>query len=294
MHSNCNHNCNCNCNHNCNCNCPQNIPQNIGSDNTGPSRTGSDNTGPLGTGSDNAGPGRSGPNHNRQNLPDWAKLFLENLEKKKKSLEQLQKLYYKSRSEEPTYPSDNSLLRRFYPYLMIRSFLGDDGTRPLDNSLNRPLFSPDILAYPGESSQAPDVPLEGLTMLHAMSPETILASGAAYTLYAHVWNLGRAPIIGAKVEFYQYAPIHNTHLIDPTLGLFVGAVRVDLPPIECSTACHKLVKCPVTLGISPIAFTTGEFLTMKAVRVSGIGDPIGANSLDPTKNRHVAISQSTI
>jgi hypothetical protein len=138
--------------------------------------------------------------------------------------------------------------------------------------------SPDIWLAPGEPAAAPPLPPD-----HGMfTPEV----GKPYTVYARVWNLGRAPILGVKVEFHWFGPhlrVSDQHLI--------GMTRVDLGP-RSSLGCNKLVKCPVAWrpqsvgSISPGARFSHECLL---VRASAIGDGVAPDSWDPATDRHVAV-----
>ena len=153
----------------------------------------------------------------------------------------------------------------FYPYLLIRSVLGDRGDRPI----NVPYWeSPDIWTVAGEPASAPAVPAthEGTIILRQ-----------PHTVYAHVWNLGFAPLAGIHLEFYSFPLSLN---IDGSDGNLIGTARCELAA-RGMPGSHKLVKCPKAwhpvLGHESLV-----------VRASGIGDPIGANAWWPFRNRHVA------
>jgi hypothetical protein len=106
-------------------------------------------------------------------------------------------------------------------------------------------------------------------------------AGQTYTLYAHVWNLGRAPILGVKVEFNVFNP---TFTFDPSAALFTARARVDLGP-RTSSECHKLVKCPV--GWTPTVVNGGHECLI--VRAASVGDTVGAtHPFEPWGDRHVA------
>ena len=177
---------------------------------------------------------------------------------------------------DPAHPWDSShppprRAEQFVPYLLVRSQPGDMGGRPI--APNVTLQSPDIWLVPGDPAQNPISPDPKQTVADP-------ASGKPHTLYAHVWNLGRAPIAGVRVEFYF------TRIYDPKTGPFppvaLGYARVDLPP-RSSLACHTLVKCPQAVTAEGIA----DFAAI--VRVSSIGDPIPkTHQWDPSWERHVA------
>ncbi|HEX8106208.1 MAG TPA: hypothetical protein VF516_00710 [Kofleriaceae bacterium] len=164
---------------------------------------------------------------------------------------------------------DKGRAQQFLPYVMVRSTVGDHGNRPI----NVPFWeSPDIWTAPGDPSTSPAIPA---------SPGGTVHAGVANTVYAHVWNLGRAPIAGVKVEFYWFNPSLG---IDGAHAHLIGQARVDLAP-RSSSACHKLVKCP--RAWTPVLENNGHECLV--VRVSAIGDSIGSSHpWDSWANRHVA------
>jgi hypothetical protein len=163
--------------------------------------------------------------------------------------------------------TDRSRARNFYPYLLIRSVLGDRGDRPI----NVPFWeSPDIWTAPGSPGSAPAVP--------ASHGGTVTA-GQPNTVYAHVWNLGFAPLAGIVVEFYWCNPSLS---IDATNAHLIGIARCELAG-RGMKGSQKLVKCP-TAWVPVIENGGHECLV---VRVSGIGDPLGNNQWQPWLNRHI-------
>jgi hypothetical protein len=157
---------------------------------------------------------------------------------------------------------------QFLPYLLVRSVLGDRGDRPV----NVPFWeSPDIWTAEGAPADTPNVPPD-----HGGS----VTAGNPATVYAHVWNLGFAPLTGIRVEFYWF---------DPSVGItgnfanLIGMARCELSG-RGMPGSHALVKCPEAW--TPSVVNGGHECLV--VRVSGIGDPIGANEWQPWLNRHVA------
>jgi hypothetical protein len=173
------------------------------------------------------------------------------------------------------YRQEGGRARRFYPYLLVRFGVGDRGDRPI----NVPFWeSPDIWTADGDPSATPLVP---------PSPGGVVTAGQPTTVYAHVWNLGRAPIAGVRVEFFWF---------DPSLGIsgdhanFIGATRVDLAP-RSSNACHRLVKCP-KVWVPTIENGGHECLV---VRVASVGDvPDAAHAWDAWADRRVAQRNITV
>lgn len=156
----------------------------------------------------------------------------------------------------------------FRPELLVRTYPGDHGVRPYGGVFWE---SPDIWLAAGDPATTPAVP---------PAPGGTVVAGAPNTLYAHVWNLGLAPIIGVSVEFLVF---------NPSLGfagqtpLFSEVVRVDLAGRSNPAECHKLVKCPTAWV--PTFVNEGHECVI--VRVSGVGDPLGSNPYEPAHNRHV-------
>jgi hypothetical protein len=160
-------------------------------------------------------------------------------------------------------------VEQFLPYLLIRSHLGDDGTRPMP--YGRVFWdSPDIWLWGSEPEFAPNLP---------PSPGGVVVAGQPTTLYALVWNLGRAPLLGAVVEFYWFDPSLS---FDSAHAHLIGTATVDLPS-AMSQVSRQLVKCP--LPWIPVLVNDGHECLI--ARVSGVGDAIGPNEWEPNLNRHV-------
>jgi hypothetical protein len=157
----------------------------------------------------------------------------------------------------------------YLPYLFIRANAGDTGTRPVSGVFWE---SPDILVLAGvDPAHAPPIP-----------PELggVAQAGADNTLYAHVWNLGQAPVSDVLVEFYWF---------NPSLGFsgdqahLVGVTWTDLAA-RGSSGSHKLVKCPTSW---PAMYVNGGHECL-VVRVSqAVADPLSGPAWDASKNRHI-------
>jgi hypothetical protein len=164
--------------------------------------------------------------------------------------------------------SGNKLV--FQPFLLIRTFIGDHGERPYGG---RGYESPDISVSQGDPGSTPEIPphVGGV-------PRT----GQPNTLYAHVWNLGLAPLIGVHVEFLVFDPS-----IDFTgqVPLFRGVGRVDLGSRTAPTECHKMVKCPTPW--IPTFANDGHQCVI--VRATGLGESFSPlHQFQPKQDRHVA------
>jgi len=163
---------------------------------------------------------------------------------------------------------DRGRAQSFYPYLLVRSVLGDRGDRPI----NVPFWeSPDIWTAAGDPATTPAIPPDHGGVLNAGQPNTV---------YAHCWNLGFAPLAGVVVEFWWFNPSLG---IDGTHGHLIGTARCELAG-RGMPGSHKLVKCPKPWV--PVVENGGHECLV--VRMYGIGDPLGANEWAPWLNRHVA------
>jgi hypothetical protein len=158
----------------------------------------------------------------------------------------------------------------FTPALLIRALPGDRGVRPLSSPFWE---SPDVWTAVGAPDSTPAVPA---------TPGGAPVAGEANTLYAHVWNLGLAPVLNAVVEFYVFDPSLTFATQTP---LFHATATVDLSGRSAPTTCHRLVKCPVPWV--PTIVNGGHECIL--VRVSAMGDaPDPAHAWDAWADRRVA------
>jgi hypothetical protein len=166
-------------------------------------------------------------------------------------------------------PRKDSIL----PYLVIRAFPGDRGGRPLTDP-EAFWESPDIFVLPNQpAATAPDLPPDPSGRLQPDVPNTV---------YAHVWNLGRGPVINARVEFYWFEAMLTWPPQAPPPN-FLGLTHVTLGP-RTSQNCHAVVHCPADL----VPASEGNAYVGLVVRVfCPFLDPLGANGFDSSKNRHV-------
>lgn len=156
------------------------------------------------------------------------------------------------------------------PLLLIRAVPEDTAARPIGGVFWE---SPDIFLLPGVAPQdAPDIPgdLGG----------GIVRAGADNTVYAQVWNLGRAPVAGATVEFYWFNP---TLLFSDAAAHLIGRTIIGLEG-SLESRSRKIVKCPVAWRPQ---FINGGHECL-VVRISHpIGDPLGQPPWNASQNRHV-------
>jgi hypothetical protein len=163
---------------------------------------------------------------------------------------------------------DRGRAQKFYPYLLTRSFTGDNGTRPFNQVFWE---SPDIWTAVGEPSATPEIP---------PTHGGVLPVGQPNTVYAHVWNLGRAPLTGVVVMFYWFNP---SLAIDASHANLIGMTRIDLGPRN-SPLCHQLVKCPKPW--IPVMENGGHECLV--VKVWGFGDGVASTEWNAWQDRHVA------
>jgi hypothetical protein len=164
--------------------------------------------------------------------------------------------------------NDRGRANSFYPYLLVRSLVGDRGDRPFNQAFWE---SPDIWTAAGDPEHSPAIPANHGGVVTAGQPNTV---------YAHVWNLGFAPLAGVVVEFYWFNPSLG---IDGSDANLIGIGRCELAA-RGMAGSHQLVKCPKPWV--PVMENGGHECLV--VRVYGIGDPLGNNDWQPWLNRHIA------
>ena len=164
----------------------------------------------------------------------------------------------------------------YLPYLLVRAAAGDRGRR----ALTIPFWeSPDIFVAPRlEARLAPDMPTTDAGQAEA---------GVPNTLWAHVWNLGRAPAYNARVEFYWFNPRLG---FDENSANLIGVTHVDLGH-RYGGAAHRIVKCPVSWV--PRYLNHGHECLM--VRVfDPLTDPLTPRQWDANNDRHVGQRNITV
>ncbi len=157
------------------------------------------------------------------------------------------------------------------PYLFMRANPADLGARPI---VGAPFWeSPDIFILGGVTpSLAPPLPSQ---------LGQIALAGQPNTLYAHVWNFGKAAANEVVVEFYWVNPslgisADSLHLIGQTF-MSLGA--------KGSGRSHAVVKCPEAW--TPTFVNGGHECLL--VRVwDNPSDLPGEPKFDASINRHVA------
>jgi hypothetical protein len=183
-------------------------------------------------------------------------------------------------------PSFGKRKDEYLPYLVIRSQSGDTGNRPFSGVFWE---SPDIGVLPNvDAATAPLMP-----------PDMggVAVAGRPNTLYAHVWNLGKAPAYRVRVEFYWFNPSLGISRADAHL---VGAAWVDLgdrftvypnwrevtQPYGnyISRGCHAIVRCPET-WIPQMLNNGHECLVARAFEP--MMDSVSPDQFSPAQDRHI-------
>jgi hypothetical protein len=166
----------------------------------------------------------------------------------------------------------------YLPYLLFRAHPGDRGDRPLPPGT--PLReSPDIFVAPSVRAQdAPSLP---------PTPGGAAEAGVPNTVYAHVWNLGKAPAFDVRVEFYWFSPA----LVTETAGAnLIGRAGINLGSYRSSQS-HSVVKCPVD-WVPGYGNGGHGCLVVRAYTL--ISDRLGPNEWNARLNRHVAQRNITV
>jgi hypothetical protein len=166
----------------------------------------------------------------------------------------------------------------YLPYLLLRANPGDHGDRPLPSST--PFWqSPDIFVAPSAGAQGPAGPPPSLG--------GVAEAGVPNSVYAHVWNLGRAPAFDVRVEFYWF-----------NRALGIEAANANLIGFTCVTLgsrrsgrSHSVVKCPVDW--IPV-FENGGHECLVARAFTIISDRLGPDEWHAGLNRHVAQRNITV
>ena len=181
----------------------------------------------------------------------------------------------------------------FLPFLLIRSAAGDRGRRPTAGVFWE---SPDL--YVARDQPADTAPLLPPTLAG------IAHAGAPNTLYAHVWNLGKAPASRVRVEFYWFNPSLGISEADANL---IGAAYIDLQDrfslqpawrrVQGPTGSyvtkgsHAIVRCPVTWNAR---FENGGHECLVVRAFEPFLDALPRNEYRPYADRHVGQRNITV
>jgi hypothetical protein len=155
------------------------------------------------------------------------------------------------------------------PYLFFRANPGDTGTRPAVGAFWE---SPDVYLLANvHPSAAPPIPPElGQTAV----------AGKPNTVYAHVWNFGRAAAHDIVVEFYWCNP---TLGVNPAGAHLIGRAKAHLGS-RGSGHAHHVVKCPLPWVPT---FVNGGHECLLVRAWDNVGDLLTTPEWDAAANRHL-------
>jgi hypothetical protein len=169
-----------------------------------------------------------------------------------------------------------------WPWVLVRQFAGDTGTRPLlagqiTDINQRSQRSPDILvvnslAHPVGVVPISEVGRAGMDALVARAAAvTELFTSHPYDLWVHVWNLGRARATGVRIRAF--------------LGLngrYIGGRQVDLADRE-HDGSHRVVKVATFVP----TFPPDDAFPLINVVAECLSD-VASGDRSPGMDRHVA------
>jgi hypothetical protein len=123
------------------------------------------------------------------------------------------------------------------PFLVIRTYPGDFGARPIDPTKSPTAYrSPDILTVTPLPAGASEPDVRGRDQFDAAFQARIVdhpQENNQYDIWVHVWNLGRAPAYGVRVRAWAED--------ETPPGDFIGGRRIDLGDRN-SPDSHRAVK----------------------------------------------------
>jgi hypothetical protein len=170
-----------------------------------------------------------------------------------------------------------------WPYLVIRSYPGDIGSRPFDAAAAYAVdlaqfYSPDILVVPAAPPTSPnEVDRAGMNALSDRQ-EFRLRSGLDYDIWVHVWNLGRTPALGVRLRVF----------VNP-LGQFVAGRQLDLGD-RLSETSHRCVRVGTYHAAPGAGGARDETFLAIAECLSDVATVDGNYAID----RHVATTRVTV
>lgn len=129
------------------------------------------------------------------------------------------------------------------PFLLIRTYPGDIGARPIVGvPLSQKYPNPDILlALPPPAGSPPEPTVRDRAQFldpafqARLQARPLQQATTTYDVWVHVWNLGRAPAFGVRVRAWIQRGM------DPPPGEFIGGRRIDLGDRTQPTA-HRVVR----------------------------------------------------
>lgn len=125
------------------------------------------------------------------------------------------------------------------PFLLIRSYPGDRGIRPMAYPPTVAWESPDILLNESTAPPGQPQPFDRAKLV------TTPVAGAKYRVYVHVWNLADAPAYGVSVCVWWVDPgFFGPGQVHFPMHLIGQAMVPALPGRSRGRECHQLVEIP--------------------------------------------------
>ncbi|HXJ65599.1 MAG TPA: hypothetical protein VNN79_17725 [Actinomycetota bacterium] len=174
-----------------------------------------------------------------------------------------------------------------WPYLLIRTYAGDSGKRPIEDSDAIPywwgwMFSPDVFATPaGPPGEPRVVGRDSIAALKAREVQS-LPSTQAHDVWVHVWNLGHFQATGVRVRA-RLVPWYDQPADWPAPPeRFLGGSLLDLDD-RLGPAAHKAVKVGT---FTPDALDS-SYLAVLVATAECMTD-VSSGDISPGADRHTA------
>jgi hypothetical protein len=174
-----------------------------------------------------------------------------------------------------------------WPFLLIRSYMGDVGQRPIPNPGRRHwTLSPDIIITPaGPANEPRIVDRSGIDALGARDLWRVgLQLGVAYDVWVHVWNLGQTQASGVRVRVRTYRA-RSTPAEVEVPEVFLGGTALDLGD-RLSEEAHRVVKATTFTATEAVWNIAAPGLVLAAT-ADCISDP-ASGDLSQGGDRHSA------
>jgi hypothetical protein len=163
-----------------------------------------------------------------------------------------------------------------WPFLLIRTYPGDVGHRPLPQDVQT-RQSPDIIVTAaGPATEPRIVDRSGIAALRAREVVKPLR-GEALDVWVHVWNLGHSQATGIRVRVRLFSVTH----LDFN-GFFLGGSALDLGD-RLSAEAHRAVKV--------VTFNAPDYILATAFTVMAIAECLSDPAVGPVTpgtDRHAA------
>ncbi len=169
-----------------------------------------------------------------------------------------------------------------WPFLLIRSFPGDVGARPIQLSAQG---SPDIILTAFNPNYKETMVRSLDEMKDFMSQNPVMPKQKSWphfidrlNVWVHVWNLGRAPAHGVRIRAWVTLP--------SSLQTFIGGREFDLGDRTNSTS-HMLIKVGSIPGSASLVPSINIHATAECM------SDVAAAVRDPGQDRHTATATYT-